>query len=99
MIFNKLYDIAKKRDAIIHVVNKDNFLAWEVSYHNYISSFENTEDIEERYQLSKTISNLLYWQDEYLIEKGYIGISGHITEEDEAEYKQTQMEFENLHDR
>lgn len=95
-IFTQLQKIAEKRDEIIHILGKDNFLAWEAPYHDYVSKFEIEQNIEEKYQLTEMISNLLYRQDIYFKEKGYIGSQKYITDEEEKTYQQIQDEFNQI---
>lgn len=95
-VFKKLFDVAKQRDDIIHLLGKDNFLAWEVSYHNAVAQFDTAETIEDKYEITKIISNLLYRQDEYFNQKWYVWPQQYITDEQEALYQQIQNDFEKI---
>lgn len=95
-IFMKLWTIAEKRDAIIQMLGRDGFLAWNVSYKDYSSRFNAATTIEEQYELTKNISNLMYWQDEYFKQQGYIGSGKYISDEEETIYQKAQDAFNTI---
>ncbi len=95
-IFSQLQTIATKRDEIIHILGKDDFLIWEKFYHEYVSQLETASTIEEKYTLMKSISNILYRQDNYFKYMGYVGQDKYITDKEEDTYQQIQQEFERL---
>lgn len=95
-IFDQLRNIAEKRDAIIQILGRDGFLAWNLSYQEYASKFATATTIEEKYELSKDISNLMHWQDEYFKQEGYIGSGKYISDEEEKIYQAAQDAFNAL---
>lgn len=95
-VFTQLQIIGEKRDKIIHILGKDDFKIWEQSYHQNASRFSITNDIREKYELSKEISNLLDRQNEYFKQQEYIGPQKYITDEEEKIYEETQTAFTKL---
>lgn len=95
-IFSQLQTIAAKRDEIIHTLGKDDFLIWEKFYHEYIAQLEKTSDMEGKYTLMESISNILNRQDNYFRYMGYVGQDKYITDEEENTYQQVQSEFERI---
>lgn len=95
-IFSTLESIATKRDDIIHILWKKDFLIWEDFYHKYAEKLKTASSIEEKYILIKSISNILQRQDNYFRKMEYIGQDKYITDEEENIYVQTQYKFDKI---
>ncbi len=87
-IFTQLFAIAGQRNEVINILGKDSFVAWWVWYREYTAAFNQTQNIQEKYQLAKKIDNMLYRQDYYFHLKWYIGNPLYITTGDDALYHQ-----------
>jgi len=96
-IFKQFYDTAQAMDAIVHVIGKEYFLAREENYHKlYLPQYDQTSDLYQKYTLTKIIDNLLYRQNQFFHDKGYISADSYVNPNRDVFYHRISNELSAL---